>query len=817
MEELERKRKHPWRLHDELWFNDHGEMNDGPVCRCSAKARKSGIRHGIYPGEEPIQACRELESNVNRLHHYRIVLTPLTNYSTKYPTCIAYDGHSYVFEGFSLLTHLPLKDCPSLKVSRFNIEYDIRVVEEKPLSSYCVKDCDLITDFVFKEVLELLDIDWKGNNEGCPRVHLFPRFSRLVLDDGKELLSPAVVLDYLIKSNRPVLDQDCQDQPIRDMLVIKPGHKPCTLRVDQLDGSEIVHFGHRPPQLSYAGNPGYQKAYKDYVKFKHLLANKGKVTSEDRRLLWAKEDKLSSYRKDLRKEVTVVLNAEGFVKTGLYCDVACFALLMPVLVNHVRYSWSLSTLESTILEYKFRDRSLLQLALTHPSHVDVFGTNGDHIRNAVSNCGLRNVVFGVRKVNRKRGILMLMSIMSQLGRDKETSSNIGHNERLEFLGDAVVEFLTSVHLYFMFPDLQEGALATYRSAIVQNQHLAILAQRLELDKFMLYAHGSDLCHDSEFRHAMANCFEALLGALFLDGGLEVTDNLLSRALFNEEETCLRQVWSYRSYHHPIQRQNPQGDRHLRSFPRLEQLKALEDSLGISFTHVRLLARALTSRGYNILTLGSNQRMEFLGDTVLQLLASEYLYKFFPEHHEGHLSLLRSSLVNNKTQAVVCQDLCLNAFSDYNSLETKAKDKADLLEAFLGALFVDKGLVYCRTFCQVSFFPRLKDFIHSMQWNDPKSRLQQCCLTLRTGDTPDIPVYKVIETIGPTNTRDFRVSVKFQGQRLGVGSGHSIQEAEMNAATNALETHYFPRLERQKHFLKRKEEGREDQEETSNKK
>ena len=62
-------------------------------------------------------------------------------------------------------------------------------------------------------------------------------------------------------------------------------------------------------------------------------------------------------------------------------------------------------------------------------------------------------------------------------------------------------------------------LATYRAALVQNQHLSILAEVLGLEKYMLYAHGSDLCHDTELRHAMANCFEALMGAIYLDGGI----------------------------------------------------------------------------------------------------------------------------------------------------------------------------------------------------------------------------------------------------------------------------------------------------------
>ncbi|KAG7175889.1 ribonuclease 3-like 1 [Homarus americanus] len=110
-----------------------------------------------------------------------------------------------------------------------------------------------------------------------------------------------------------------------------------------------------------------------------------------------------------------------------------------------------------------------------------------------------------------------------------------------------------------------------------------------------------------------------------------------------------------------------------------------------------------------------------------------------------LTLLRSSLVNNRTQAVVCDDLGMTTYAMYSHLKTelKTKDRADLLEAFLGALYIDRGLMYCRTFCQVCFFPRLHQFIMNQDWNDPKSKLQQCCLTLRTmdGGEPDIPIYK----------------------------------------------------------------------------
>ena len=84
-------------------------------------------------------------------------------------------------------------------------------------------------------------------------------------------------------------------------------------------------------------------------------------------------------------------------------------------------------------------------------------------------------------------------------------------------------------------------------------------------------------------------------------------------------------------------------------------------------------------------------------------------------------------------------------------EMKHKDRADLLEAYLGALYVDKDLEYCQKFAEVCFFPRLTQFIVNQDWNDPKSKLQQCCLTLRGMDSgePDIPVYKVRD---PTNNR-----------------------------------------------------------------
>lgn len=135
---------------------------------------------------------------------------------------------------------------------------------------------------------------------------------------------------------------------------------------------------------------------------------------------------------------------------------------------------------------------------------------------------------------------------------------------------------------------------------------------------------------------MANCFEALMGALFLDGEIDMAGKVFSNTLFMSEKDLLH-VWvNYPP--HPLQEQELGGDRKwIGSFPLLQKLTQFEDSIGVQFTHIRLLARAFTDRsiGFNNLTLGSNQRLEFLGDAVLRLIASDYPYKFFPEHHEGH--------------------------------------------------------------------------------------------------------------------------------------------------------------------------------------
>ncbi|KAM4688593.1 ribonuclease 3 isoform 2-T2 [Discoglossus pictus] len=841
--EIKRKKAHPDRLHEELWYNDPGQMNDGPLCKCSAKARRTGIRHSIYPGEESIKACRPMTNNAGLLYHYRITVSPPTNFLTDRPTVIEYDDHEYIFEGFSMFSHAPLTNIPLCRVIRFNIDYTIHFIEEMMPEHFCEKGLEMFSSYLFRDILELHDWNLIGpsadhTSANCPQFHFMPRFVRFLPDGGKEVLSMHQVFLYLLKSNKPLVPEEeianmlqwdelewqKYAEECKGMIVTNPGMRPSSVRIDQLDREQfnpevitfpiIVHFGIRPAQLSYAGDPQYQKLWKSYVKLRHLLANSPKVKQADKQKLAQREEALQKIRQKntMRREVTVELSSQGFWKTGIRSDVCQHAMMLPVLTHHIRYHKCLMHLNQ-LIGYVFRDRYLLQLAMTHPSHHLHFGMNPDHARNSLSNCGIRQPKYGDRKIHymhmRKKGINTLINIMSRLGNDDPTPSRINHNERLEFLGDAVVEFLTSVHLYYLFPILEEGGLATYRTAIVQNQHLAMLAKKLELDRFMLYAHGPDLCRESDLRHAMANCFEALMGAVYLEGGLEEATLLFGKLLFNSQD--LRDVWLNYPLH-PLQLQEPLSDRQLiETSPVLKKLTKFEEAIGVNFTHIRLLARAFTLRtvGFNHLTLGHNQRMEFLGDSIMQLVATEYLFKHFPDHHEGHLTLLRSSLVNNRTQAKVAEELGMQEFAITNDktkrpVILRTKTLADLLESFIAALFIDKDLEYVHTFMNVCFFPRLKEFILNQDWNDPKSQLQQCCLTLRTeGKEPDIPLYKTIQTVGPSHARTYTVAVYFKGERIGCGKGPSIQQAEMGAAMDALDKYNFPQMAYQKRFIERK--------------
>ena len=377
MEWLLHRQKQKFRLSEELWDNLPGEVNDGPACRCSAKARKTGIRHGVYQGERNAKKLDPFTNNSDELHHYRITISPPTNFLIKDPTVINHDEHDFIFEGFSLFTTEPLKDIPVCNVLRFNIRYSILYFQEKIPDNFCLEELRLFHTFFFRELLELVDWDIHG------RFYFMPRFVRDLSENGKEILSMNEVIKYLMASRKPLIDEmelmsllkmpeadwlNYVDQ-IKGQIVTQPGKTPAAVRVDQVDREQdknagdtikypdLVHFGTRPAQLCYAGNADYQKKWREFVKYRHLLANKPKPSYTDKRALEDLEMQLAEMRSNtkLKRDVTVAVSSQGFFKTGLMSDIVQHGMLLPVLVNHLRLHASLDFLEERI-NYKFKNR-----------------------------------------------------------------------------------------------------------------------------------------------------------------------------------------------------------------------------------------------------------------------------------------------------------------------------------------------------------------------------------------------------------------------------------------------------------------------------
>ncbi|KAK4469763.1 hypothetical protein MN116_007283 [Schistosoma mekongi] len=935
--EIAYKIEHPNRLHPDIWHNEANEFNDGPACSCKPKYR-IGPLHNQYEGEQPIPLCIAESNNRDRLHHYRVIISPTTNFVQPIPSKVTYREHDYIFDGFSLFMHYKLDKPPPCQVLRFNLLYDIFPIEEEFPQYFTVRSLDLLTQYVFVELLELLDLNWRPHGttqeESCHVIHLMPRFIRILtnatttgdfsmtnsdtavncisVDKSQEhsnhaslayidsntvigeLLPVHVIMQYWLKEAlTPVINMlelssiqrltatewSSYIANLRGTLACFPGKKPSTIRIDQLDRQSvsgqlnhqttliyplIVHMTYTPMKLSLTREPKYKCVLKNFMKLQYLMMNKPRISASDRVQLVQLASELEEMEHSgvHRREVTVEISCEGFYRTGIRPDIPQYALNLVSLIAHLRFHKSLESLENRI-GYTFNDKSLLHQSLTHPSYRRTnFGTNQDHFQNSLVSCGPRILDYGDKlklyKAWRKKGLTKMIQVMSFLPKMHEERSNIYGNERLEFLGDAVVEVISSIHLFFMFPELSEGHLDAYRQAIVQNQHLAELAVRLGIHKYLLYTHSVDFCYDSTFIYARSDAFEALMAAITLDAGLDTVDRIFGAVLFGDDERIHR-VW-VQIPPHPLQSQCPEGDRSWATkVPMLKKLCTLEDILGIKFKHLRILARALTIRktGFNVYTLGDNQRLEFLGDSLLKYVSTDYLFRHFPRHHEGHLSLLKNSLVNKYTQASVCSELGLEHYvirrednsmhkcNDINNTTTTAttsknqnsckvanttrvsssnpslpksrrnkkgsqkqvnnsdgnksngcnpqnqnvKYRADLLEAFIGALFVDKDLTWVERFCQICFWPRLVEFILKQEWNDAKSKLQQCCLTFRSlNEDPEIAHYKVLEHSGPTNQRVYRVGVYFRGQRLATGQGRSVQQAQMEAAKKALELH-----------------------------
>jgi len=185
---------------------------------------------------------------------------------------------------------------------------------------------------------------------------------------------------------------------------------------------------------------------------------------------------------------------------------------------------------------------------------------------------------------------------------------------------------------------------------------------------------------------------------------------------------------------------------------------------------------------------SNERLEFLGDAVLQLLSSEFLYNTYPNDPEGELTNFRSSIVCTQSIGDEAKRLGYGQLLLLSNGEeaTGGRDReyilANTFEAVLGALFLEKGLDHCREFATRELFYKVKDIVDNKLYKDAKSRFQEAAQN-KTGLTPN---YEVADAWGPDHEKMFKIAVYLGKEKYGEGEGRSKQKAEQKAAENALE-------------------------------
>lgn len=209
-----------------------------------------------------------------------------------------------------------------------------------------------------------------------------------------------------------------------------------------------------------------------------------------------------------------------------------------------------------------------------------------------------------------------------------------------------------------------------------------------------------------------------------------------------------------------------------------------------FRNIKFFEQAFTHRSYlneAKQKIPSNERLEFLGDSILSFIVSSFLFNKYRDIDEGTLTNLRSLLVNSKTLSKIAQKLNFGQLLKLSKGEEESKGRlnptllANSFEAFIGALFLDQGLEEVSNFLNKVLLSKIEDLVEKGVLKDPKSMLQEIVQARKQNS----PVYRVIEESGPAHDKLFTVGVYVENQIVGKGKGRSKQTAEENAAKEAL--------------------------------
>ncbi|MEK7524223.1 MAG: ribonuclease III [Patescibacteria group bacterium] len=229
-----------------------------------------------------------------------------------------------------------------------------------------------------------------------------------------------------------------------------------------------------------------------------------------------------------------------------------------------------------------------------------------------------------------------------------------------------------------------------------------------------------------------------------------------------------------------------------SLPAKNELNLLERKIRIKFREPALLQTAFVHKSYVNEHRGDvkehNERLEFLGDAVLELVTTEYLYKCFPTSGEGELTSMRSALVKGKHLAEVARTLELGKYLFLSHGEEKSGGReksyilANTIESLIGAIYLDRGFAVAHKFIDQFILKNLVDILKKGLHIDTKSKFQELSQE-RLGITP---IYKTMSESGPDHNKIFEMGAFFGDELVATGKGSSKQNAEQDAALHALE-------------------------------
>ena len=224
---------------------------------------------------------------------------------------------------------------------------------------------------------------------------------------------------------------------------------------------------------------------------------------------------------------------------------------------------------------------------------------------------------------------------------------------------------------------------------------------------------------------------------------------------------------------------------------MKEIKEFEKEIGIEFKNKGLLRQAFTHRSYlnenRGFKGGHNERLEFLGDAVLELVTTHFLYEEYPEKNEGEMTSIRSALVNAENCAEVARQLNVNEYLLLSRGESKDTGRArtyilaNTLEAIIGAIYLDQGYDASKDFIIKYITPITPKIVSEGLWMDSKSKFQEKAQEYESVT----PFYKTMKEVGPDHDKIFTVGVFLRDTLIAEGEGDSKQSAEQKAARKAL--------------------------------